>query len=438
MAHLNSNLQQLEQTPLASSAWARVRANARDYFSGKGVPSRQEEAWKYTSLRGVPWERLEWHESKSTRNKTGKTGDLVKQKVAELSIPGALALVFVDGVLDQEFSKISELKKTLKLEIGDGQLSRKVLRAFKEMRALVKKVEQDSLEALNAMSLQSLLTLSVGKERSVTKPVQLIYLSFAKQRAFQPRVQVHIGQRSKLTLIETFWQAESSESLQNSVCEIQLRPQSGLNYLRLVEGEAKAFHVGRTRVYQQEQSSFEGLSLLLNTHLSRHNLEIFLAGMGAHAQVNGAVLVSGQQHADHHTVIDHVVGQCTSNQLYKNLLADQSRAIFDGKVVIRQDSQKAFSEQLNNNLLLSSQAESDSKPQLEIYADDVKATHGSTVGQLSEEELFYFLSRGISRAAAEEMLSLGFVAEMANRNSDEKLAGWTLKRLQNAYRRMKS
>lgn len=433
MAHLNSNLQQLAQTPLASKAWAQVRMNAQEYFSQRGVPSRQDEAWKYTSLRGVPWERLEWRETQ-----TGKVNALAKAKVADLLIPGALPVVFVDGVFAADLSKFSELQKQLKIEFGDTDLSRQALRSFKKSRAQVKKVEQDGLEALNAMSLQSLLTLSVGTERVVKKTIQLIYLSFAEQQAFQPRVQLDVGQRSKVTVCETFWQAAGSESLQNTVCEIQLRPQSSLNYLRLVEGEAKAFHVGRTRVYLQEQSNFESLSLLLNTHLSRHHLEIFLAGMGAHAQVNGASLVSGQQHADHHTLIDHVVGQCTSNQLYKNLLADQSRAIFDGKVVIRQDSQKAFSEQLNNNLLLSSQAESDSKPQLEIYADDVKATHGSTVGQLSEEELFYFLSRGISRAEAEEMLSLGFVAEMANRNSDMNLGGWVLTRLQNAYRRMRS
>ena len=424
---------QLNQNLLASREWGRVRANAHQFFSNRGVPSRQEEAWKYTSLRAVPWERLNWLE-----NRTNQVPVSAKAKAAELLIPGALPLVFVDGVLAQDLSKLNEIKKSLRVELGDGPLSGRVLRSLKSARASVKKIEQDSLEALNAMSLQNMVTLVVGREQSIQKPIQLIFLSFANQQAFQPRVQIHVGKRAKAAVIETFWQAAGSESLQNSVCEIRLRTQSSLQYLRVTEGEEKAYHVGRTRVYVEEQASFETLSLLLNTTLGRHNLEVFLRGSGAFAQVNGASLVSGSQHADHHTVIDHVVGHCTSNQLYKNLLADQSRAIFDGKVIIRQDAQKAFSEQLNNNLLLSSQAEADSKPQLEIYADDVKATHGSTVGQLSDEELFYFLSRGISRAEAEEMLSLGFVAEMASRSSNQKLTQWILARLQNSYRRMKS
>ena len=210
-----------------------------------------------------------------------------------------------------------------------------------------------------------------------------------------------------------------------------------MNYIRIQEQGPAAIHIGRSRIYLEESSHLEAFSYATGASVCRHNLEVHCVGEQAFAQVNGLTLGSGSQHHDNRTLIDHAVGHCTTTQHYKSILDGQSRAVFNGQVLIREDAQKASSEQLNNNLVLSAQAEADTKPELMIYADDVKASHGSTVGQLNSDELFYFLSRAIPREKALEMLSLGFVQDLIDRLSNEQVRSWLSAQLLAAYQKMK-
>ncbi len=200
---------------------------------------------------------------------------------------------------------------------------------------------------------------------------------------------------------------------------------------RHFQNESKqAYHISRTQIFLEEFANLHSYSHQSGAILGRNNLDVYHIGKNSTSVVDGTYLCSKNQVIDNHTKIDHVVGDCQSSQLYKGIIQDQARAVFNGQVVIRHGSQKASSEQLNKNLLLSSEAEVDSKPELAIYADDVKATHGSTIGQLNEEEIFYFESRAISRAKAIQLLSKGFIFEVAIKFAHPTILKWLQKNLE--------
>ncbi|RYZ67219.1 MAG: SufD family Fe-S cluster assembly protein, partial [Proteobacteria bacterium] len=219
--------------------------------------------------------------------------------------------------------------------------------------------------------------------------------------------------------------------------EVKVGESAKLAYVR-VQGEShEAVNVGRTNFELCKFSQLHSLAFSTGAQLSRHNLVVNLTATDASAIVDGLYVVRGEQHVDNTTVIDHIVGACTTSQHYKGILADTSRAVFNGKVAIQPNAQKANSEQLNNNLLLSRYAEADSKPQLAIYADDVKAAHGSTVGQLNREELFYLESRAIPPSVAIPMMSFGYVSELIYKLEDEFLQSWLNQELREAFSGLK-
>jgi Fe-S cluster assembly protein SufD len=293
------------------------------------------------------------------------------------------------------------------------------------------------MEALNSAFAQSGIVIEIPTEIALNKPLQVLYVQGTEKAAY-PKTLVKVGARSQLSLIETYTSyGEDQKSLTSSVTEIVVEPSAKLEYTRVQSEGSLATHIGCTRLFLEKGSSAECLSYATGAALNRHNFDVYCIGQESSAQVNGLTLGSGEQHHDNHTLIDHMVGHCTTAQLYKSILDGKSRAVFNGRVQIRENAQKASSEQLNNNLLLTSQAEADSKPELGIYADDVKATHGSTVGQLNADEVFYFMSRAIPREKAVEMLSLGFVNDLIDRVSNESIRVWLSEHLAQAYRQMK-
>ncbi|MGE0632782.1 MAG: Fe-S cluster assembly protein SufD, partial [Pseudobdellovibrionaceae bacterium] len=216
----------------------------------------------------------------------------------------------------------------------------------------------------------------------------------------------------------------SSSYFLNGVIEITVGSSAKVEYCRLQAESNLAFHVWRTQVSLAENSQFSTLNVSVGARLQRHNFSLALKGSGAHANIWGLGVLSGDQHSDSHTLVDHQVGDCTTEQVYKSILNGSSRAVFDGRILIRKNSQKANSSQMNHNLLLSQNAEADSKPQLEIYADDVKATHGSTTGQINNEELFYLQSRGIDKETGVQMLSRGFAYDLIYKVQNEQIRAY--------------
>jgi len=434
----------------------KIQQNGFAYLATHGLPNKQQEDWKYTklplNLHDLLNEYLVTNESlqSTTQKKSSWNSSQLKKIETELQpyIQNEfINIVLVDGVPCEPLSQWKLANQYLQITaIQNREAYKKSIHQFKILRKSIAPVRQDAMEAMNSAFHKTGLIIHLPDNQSVPKPIQIIY--YQTQKYYYPKCFLTVGNRSHLKFIETFVGGSAlhptqtdetsddpskNQHLMNSTTEISLHENARLGYVRLQKQNNTSLHVGCTRVYLQKNSNFESLSYNSGAAISRHNLDVLCLGAEAFASVNGLNLSQKNQHHDHHTNIEHVIGGATTTQLYKSILADQSRFVFDGRVHIRPQAQKAYSEQLNNNLLLSDQAEADSKPQLEIYADDVKATHGSTVGQLNAEEIFYLQSRAISTEQAIKMLSLGYVYDLLQRITSLDIQTWLGKILKDEF-----
>jgi Fe-S cluster assembly protein SufD len=248
----------------------------------------------------------------------------------------------------------------------------------------------------------------------VESPVHLLFLSDGRDASVVsfPRVLIVAESGSKATVIESYSGVAEGAYFTNAVVEINLADGARLNHYKVQRESAEAFHVATTQATLGSASSFNSTTITLGARLSRHDINVVLDHEGAECRVDGLYLVGESQHTDTHSLIDHRQPHCTSHQLYKGILDGKSRAVFNGKVFVREGAQQTDAKQTNRNLLLSNEARVDTKPQLEIFADDVKCAHGATVGQLEEEELFYLISRGLNPDLARNLLTYGFAEEV--------------------------
>jgi Fe-S cluster assembly protein SufD len=230
--------------------------------------------------------------------------------------------------------------------------------------------------------------------------------------ASHPRLLVKAAENSHATLVERHVALDEAVYLSNVVSEVELDGNAALNYYRLQEESAKAFHISGVHVRQDRDSRFDSHTVTLGSALVRNDVDARLAAVGAHCELNGLYLAGGRQHVDTHTRIDHLQPHCSSNEFYKGILDGHARSVFNGKVIVHPDAQKTDARQSNKNLLLSADAEADTKPELEIYADDVKCSHGATVGQLDADAVFYLRSRAIDEDAARNLLTFAFAHEI--------------------------
>ncbi len=417
-----------EKINQSQKSGANLRQQNFDFFKSQGLPTKSNEAWHYTSLKHLTDSDLEPEQENLLSEKD------LRQRLSNELNSDFFNLVFVNGIFRKEFSDIKSLAP-LKLSFSEDYPATATGQAIEAAKKSAGKIQADSVEALRSAFTNETLIIEVPTDTSLAKPLHLIHFSSTEKSVYS-KILLHLQSGSKLSFIESFI-GDDKKYLTNASCEFLIEDSANLEFARVQSESLTATHLGCSRFFLKKNSSLETLSYAAGGILSRHDLEIYCLGEQASAKVNGLTLSSGTQHFDNHTLIDHVVGACNTTQLYKSILDGQSRAVFNGRVHIRAGAQKASSEQLNNNLLLSSKAEADSKPELGIYADDVKATHGSTVGQLDAEEIFYFLSRAIPRAKAIEMLSLGFVKEIIDRVSHPLIQSWLQDRLLQAYQKMK-
>jgi Fe-S cluster assembly protein SufD len=246
-------------------------------------------------------------------------------------------------------------------------------------------------------------------------PVHLLFLTAAAngdQPASFPRVLVHAEPGSTATLIESYTGRPGRPYLTNARLNLVVDDEARITHYKVQRESSDAFHVAATEVKLGRNSLYQTTSINLGARISRHDIDVRMDHEGAECRVDGLYMIEGSQHTDTHSVIDHRQPHCTSRQLYKGILDGKSRAVFNGKVFVRHGAQQTDAQQTNKNLLLSKEAQIDTKPQLEIFADDVKCTHGAAVGQLEEDELFYLESRGINPALARNMLTYGFAEEV--------------------------
>ena len=274
--------------------------------------------------------------------------------------------------------------------------------------------ESGSFTALNAAMASDGVVIRVAADAVIEKPIHLLFVADpgAHGAAINSRNLVFAERHSQCTIIESYVSVGGSNYFTNTVSEVFVAEGARLGHYKLQTESIDAFHVGTVEVHQARNSRYESFSFATGARLSRTNVYSTLAGEAAEVVMNGLYMVDGAQHVDHQTRIEHVAPNCPSHELYKGILDGRSHGVFNGKVYVHPEAQKTDGKQSNNNLLLSDQARVDTKPQLEIFADDVKCTHGATVGRLDETALFYMRSRGIGPDEARRLLTYAFAADV--------------------------
>jgi Fe-S cluster assembly protein SufD len=396
----------------------RRRAIAR--FAERGLPTTRDEEWKYTSLAPLAAMPL----------------DLTADDPAEAPTEEALApfligptawnrLVFVNG---RYVAKLSTVR-SLPADGYVGSLAEALITDEAMVRPyLATGAEQsgDAFGTLNAAFWSDGAFVRIPAGASVEEPIHLLFLATAREapHAEHPRSLIVLERDSRLALIESYVALGASAYLTNAVTEVVLRPGADLDHHRIVLEGREAVHVGQTGVRAERDSRFASCTVAFRGRLVRNNVSAVLDAEGAECRLSGLFVVGGEQHVDIHTHIDHVAPRATSRQLYKGVLDGTARGVFSGRVVVRPGASGTDAHQTNKNLLLSDRVEVDSKPQLEIFADDVKCSHGAADGQLAADAIFYLKSRGLDEATARTLLMRGFANEVLGRIRVGPIRSW--------------
>ena len=387
-------------------AWLRaLRQDGITQLARQGFPTTSLEDWKYTNVAPV---RDQVFAPVHTVHEASMT-----EAVALLSLPGSgPRLVFVDGWFVRELSRLEGAPEGLTVRgLREALQAGEVPEDVVGQRA---RAEASPFTALNAALLEEGAWVDVAPGTVCAEPVQLLFLSrgVGTLALASPRVVVRAGERSELTLVESYVGAQPGVSFTNVVTEVTVGHGARLTHLKLQAESEEALHIGALHVALGRDSRFASHVLSLGGALARSEVHTLFGAEGGEATLNGLYVGHGSQHLDHWTNLDHAHPRCTSRELYKGVLDDQSRGTFHGKVMVRADAQRTDARQANRNLLLSEKASAEARPQLEILADDVKCAHGATVGRLDEQALFYLRSRGIPRSEAERLLTLAFAQEV--------------------------
>ncbi|MDN3520098.1 Fe-S cluster assembly protein SufD [Halomonas ramblicola] len=373
-------------------------------FEAMGFPNRRVEAWKYTDVRAIA--RGDFA--------LASDADFSPATAAALTLPiEAHRLTFVDGVFSAALSQLEGLPEGVQLL----PLSRALEENHEAVGGPLGRltgVEFSTFSALNTAFMEEGAVLRLAPGTVVEKPIVLQFLSRANEAPVMshPRILVEAGGRSEATLIEHHVGEEGAANFTNLVEEVILDRNAILTHYKLQEAALADLHVASIHVEQARDSRYTSFNLNLGGGLVRTDLITDLNGQGADAHFYGLFYGQGRQHVDSHTLANHNAPHTTSNENYKGILDDRAHGVFNGKVVVKRDSQKIEGFQSNANLLLSDRAEIDAKPELEIYADDVKCSHGTTTGQLDEEAIYALRSRGIDRQTARGLLTLAFAGEV--------------------------
>lgn len=380
-------------------------------FGECGFPTVRDEDWRFTNL--APLAKLPF------RPVTERTDDGLTSE-ALLHFPlGALEstrLVFVNGLFAPEFSShapqasglvISSLKAALATDAA----------TLEPHLARYATVEQSAFTALNTAFFQDGAFIQVPAGHAVAQPVHLVYVTTAKRSgaATHPRNLILVAAGSQLTVVESHVTTSDTAYFTNAVTEIVAGDEAVVEHCKFQDENTSAFHLSALYAKLGRGSNFVSHSIATGARLSRNNLRTELAGEGLEAILNGLYITKDDQLADHYMVVDHAKPHCASHEYFNGILDDKSKGVFHGRILVRPDAQKTDAKQTNKNLLLSDDTTIDTKPQLEIYADDVKCTHGATVGQLNEESIFYLRARGIGAEMARRMLIHSFAGEIIGR-----------------------
>jgi Fe-S cluster assembly protein SufD len=427
---LETNQEQVKQEPLMKEGdpylaqFARFESEAKQpawlfprrkagmaHFAELGFPTLQQEDWRFTNV--TPIAQLPFKPVFSARSEGISAKTLSQFTFATLR--GA-RLVFVDGCFAQELSVVRPLPSGVKVGslaaalAADGGLLQKHLSRYAE-------TEDNAFAALNTAFFVDGAFIHLPAGQAVEEPIQLLFISTGREdgAAAHPRNLIIAEKNSQGTIIENYVGLGTAASLTNAVTEIVAGDGARLEHIKFQDESLAAFHVATLHAELGRASNVIAHSFVTGARLSRYNLRTRLAGEGLECVLNGLYLTRRDQLADHHMIVEHAQPHCASHEYFNGILDDKSKGVFHGRILVRPEAQKTDAKQTNKNLLLSDDATVDTKPQLEIYADDVKCTHGATVGQLNEESIFYLRARGIGLETARRMLIHAFAGEIIDR-----------------------
>jgi Fe-S cluster assembly protein SufD len=400
----------------SSSEFHMIRKNAIDAFDRLDFPTLKNEDWKYTNISPI----LEHNFVTVIEQDDIKpfSGKIENHFIKGLD---AVVLVFINGFFSRELSRIAELPGGVRIS-SIAELIKKEPALLNEHLGRYASFENGFI-ALNTAFTQDGAFISIPDNYSLEKPIHILNLTGfeGKNVLSQPRNLVLTGKSSHVKIIESYSSIDEEANFTNAVTEISAGENSNIEYYKIEDDNSSAYHISRTQVEQKKNSLLTTYTMTTGGLLIRNDLNTLLNGEGCETHFYGLYLGDGKQHIDNHTMIDHAKPHCFSNELYKGVLNGHSRSVFNGKVYVRPDAQKTNAYQSNKNILLSRDAHADTKPQLEIYADDVKCTHGGTVGQLDEESVFYLRSRGISKQTAISVLIRAFANDIFEEIKTEQL-----------------
>ena len=379
-----------------------TRLESLKTFEKKGFPSRKDEAWKYTSLNALT------RQDYALFPKTETTIELKKVKKYFLYEIDTYKVVFIDGVYSPFLSDTTH--DGLDVCLMSAALSKAKYRKLIDTYFNKTTDKEDSLTALNTSYAQEGAYVYIPKSVVAEKPIEVIHFSTGKEKALwlQPRNLIVVDQNAQVQIIERHQSLKSHDVVTNAVTEIYDHRDAFVDYYKIQNDLPTASLIDNTYIAQEKNSSVSVHTFSLGGKLIRNNLNFYLNGQHCHSTLKGVTLLQDQQHVDHYTLVHHASPNCESHQDYKGIFSQGSRGVFNGKIYVDQLAQKTNAFQQNNNLLLDDQATVNTKPQLEIFADDVKCSHGCTVGQLDEEALFYLQSRGIPKKEAKALMTYAF------------------------------
>jgi len=382
----------------------RIRLNALDWFASRGLPTARDEDWKYTNPGAI--ERRYFKPASSAGEVTGD--QVARLTFAEL--PCHL-LVFVDGRFDPTFSSIGSLPAGVRIE----SLAEVVAQDPQRLETLLGAEPDNAFAALNTAFMTDGLMIGLPRNVAVELPIHLLYIASQPETSIHYRNLIVAEEGAQVTVVEHYAGAEGAAYLTNAVTTIVGAANSSVEHYKLQQESTKAIHVGRIHSTQGRDSRFASHSIALGGAIARNDITSRLDAEGAECTLNGLYMVGGKQLVDHHTRVDHAKPRGTSREYYRGILDGSARGIFNGKVIVHVDAQQTDAQQSNHNLLLSKEAEVDTKPQLEILADDVKCAHGATVGQLDDNMIFYLRSRGMEHEVAKALLIYAFAHDIVGR-----------------------
>jgi Fe-S cluster assembly protein SufD len=396
-----SLIEQAEQAITQSTnepAWLKaIRQKAWGAFETVGLPTAKTEDWKYTALKPLLAQQFEKASPLPTEvNVTNKAANL---------------LVFIDGLFNQAQSRLSSSDIILKsfAEIFKEETISPLLSNHFTQYADLK---SPGFNALNTVLMQDGAFISIPPNTVIKEPIQLLFINSGKPQNHTLRNLFILAPGAQVSIMETYQGPSDTVYLTHAVTEVVLEVRAQLTYYKIQDESKAAFHLHSLYAVQAKETQFKTINIDRGGKLVRNWLQSNLKGEHASADFAGLYVTGGSQYIDNHTRVEHLVPHTTSRELYKGILSDESRAVFNGQVLIAPQAQKSDATQVNRNIILSDKSEMDTKPQLEIYADDVKCSHGATVSSLSEDILFYLQSRGIAFAEAESMLLAGFMNEI--------------------------